>query len=146
MFLLIPVLYVLHKGAMTHFKEQKAFRLFSRECLKLTSMLEKKWTSLALRTGSGLLTSVSRLWSKDRCRIALLYANPRRSLNFGDKVLSESLGRQHHTIIMQKLCLPFPRLVLHGQMMKTVKICTKICTFTHKKRVRKVIYNRQGLG
>lgn len=145
MFLLIPVSYASRKGAMTHLKEQKAFGLFSsRECYKLINVLKKQWTSLALRTGLALLTqctSASRLWTKSRHSIALLYANPRTCLNSGDKVLGKSVGRQHHTEIMQKLC---PRLVLHGQMIKTAR--NKKCTFTYKKRKKSTRYNRQGVG
>lgn len=79
-----------------------------------------------------------RLWSKIRHGIALLFANSRRRPHFGDKVLREGVGRHHHTITMQKLCLPFPTSVLHGQMIKTAR--NKIGTSTHKKR------KRWGLG
>lgn len=68
LFLLLPVFRALHKGALTHLKEQKLFQL----CFSIVY-----W-------------KLGRLWSTHS--ITFLYANPGGCLNSGDKIL----GKQHH--------------------------------------------------
>lgn len=95
--------HALHKGAVTHLKEQKRFQLCSSmDCWKLV-----------------------RLWRTHSK--TFLCANPGGCLNFGD----ETLGKQHHKNSTKPP--PFPRLVLHGQMIKTAS--NELCTFTHRGRM-----------
>lgn len=112
LFLLIPVSHALYRGALTHLKEQKLFQL----CSSIDY-----WMLVGL-------------WSMHS--IAFLYANPGGCLNFGDK----TLGKQHHKTSTKPPT--FPRLVLHGQMIKTAR--NKLCTSTHKRG--RLVTDRHGLS